>query len=47
VAFPLFLIAREVRMGTSEVTRLRMTDTVLLAALAVGLVGLSVWIDFG
>jgi hypothetical protein len=47
VAFPLFLIAREVRMGTSEVTRLRMTDTVLLAGLAVGLVGLSVWIDFG
>ena len=35
VAFPLFLIARELRMGTSDAPRLRTTDTILLAVLAV------------
>ena len=35
VAFPLFLIARELHMGTSDAPRLRTTDTILLAVLAV------------
>jgi Terpene cyclase DEP1 len=47
VAFPLFLIARELRMGGSETPRLRTVDTILLAMLACGLAGLSVWIDVG
>jgi hypothetical protein len=34
VAFPLFLIARELHMGTSDAPRLRMTDTILLAVVA-------------
>ncbi len=45
VAFPLFLIARELRMGTAEGPRLRAVDTILLAALAVALVGMTIWID--
>ena len=47
VAFPLFLIARELRMGTSDVPRLRTTDTILLAALAVLVAGLTIWVDVG
>jgi hypothetical protein len=47
VAFPLFLIARELRMGGSEAPRLRTVDTILLAMLACALAGLSVWIDVG
>jgi hypothetical protein len=47
VAFPLFLIARELRMDTSEESRLRTVDTILLAMLACALAGLSVWIDVG
>jgi hypothetical protein len=47
VAFPLFLIARELRMGGSETPRLRTVDTILLAMLCCALAGLSVWIDVG
>ena len=47
VFVPLFLIARELRMGTSEESRLHTTDTILLAMLACALAGLSVWIDVG
>ena len=46
-AFPLFLIAREWRMGGSETLTLRAIDTILLAMLACALAGLSVWIDVG
>ena len=46
-AFPLFLIARELRMGGSETLPLRAIDTILLAMLACALAGLSVWIDVG
>src|SRR3712207_5449617 len=35
VTFPLFLIARELRVGRTESTRLGAVDTVLLAALAI------------
>jgi hypothetical protein len=45
LAFPLFLIARELRMGTSDRPRLRVVDTILLAALAVVFVGLVVSVD--
>jgi hypothetical protein len=47
VAFPLFLIARELRMGTSDEQRVHVTDAILLALLAVGFVGLCIWIDVG
>jgi hypothetical protein len=45
VAFPLFLIARELRLGTAEGPRLRVVDTIVLAALAVAIVGMTIWID--
>ena len=35
VTFPLLLIARELRIGRTEATRLGAVDTVLLAVLAV------------
>jgi hypothetical protein len=47
VAFPLFLIARELRLGTAEGPRLRVVDTIVLAALAVAVAGLTIWIDLG
>ena len=47
VAFPLFLIARELRMGTSEESRLPATDTILFAMIAVAAAGLTIWIDVG
>lgn len=46
VAFPLFLIARELRIGASEKRRPHAVDTILLAALAVFAVGLTSWVDF-
>ena len=47
VAFPLFLIARELRMGNAETPRLRTVDTILLAVIAVAVAGLTIWIDVG
>jgi hypothetical protein len=47
VAFPLFLIARELRIGRTEATRLGAVDTVLLAALAVVTAGLTIWVGMG
>ncbi len=47
VTFPLFLIARELRMGTAEAPRLKTTDTILLAVLTVVVAGLTIWIDLG
>jgi hypothetical protein len=47
VTFPLFLIARELRMGASEPPRLYAIDTIVLAVLAVGLTGLTIWVDMG
>lgn len=44
VTFPLFLIARELRMNASEARRIRATDTVLLMLLAIGMVGLTIWV---
>jgi Terpene cyclase DEP1 len=45
VAFPLFLIARELRTGMSEEPRVRAVDTILLVALAVAFAALTSWID--
>ena len=47
VTFPLFLIARELRVGRTETTRLGVADTVLLAVLAVGAVVMTIWVDMG
>ena len=47
VTFPLFLIARELRVGRTETTRLGAVDTVFLAALAVAAVGMTIWVDAG
>jgi inner membrane protein involved in colicin E2 resistance len=47
VTFPLFLIARELRVGRTEATRLGAIDTVLLAVLAVATAGLTIWVDMG
>jgi hypothetical protein len=47
VTFPLFLIAREMRVGRTEETRLGAVDTVLLAMFAVVAAGLTIWVDMG
>jgi uncharacterized protein DUF2834 len=47
VTFPLFLIARELRIGRTETTRLGPVDTLLLALLAVAAVGMTIWVDMG
>jgi 4-amino-4-deoxy-L-arabinose transferase-like glycosyltransferase len=47
VTFPLFLIAREMRIGASDSPRLHAIDAVLLAVLATGLTGLTIWVDLG
>ena len=47
VAFPLFLIARELRMGASDAPRLRATDTIALAVVAALVAGLTIWVDAG
>jgi hypothetical protein len=47
VTFPLFLIARELRMGTSDAPHLRATDTILLAVVAVMTAVWVIWVDLG
>jgi hypothetical protein len=47
VTFPLFLIARELRMGTSDAPRLSAADTILLAVVAVGAAAWTIWVDAG
>jgi hypothetical protein len=47
VVFPLYLIARELRVGRTESTRLGAVDTVLLALFAVVATGLTIWVDMG
>lgn len=46
VAFPLFLLARELRMK-SESSRLRTTDKILLIAVAIAVLSLTIWVDWG
>jgi hypothetical protein len=45
VAFPLFLIARELRRGPGDATRLRTIDGVLLALVGLFAVALTIYID--
>ncbi len=45
VAFPLFLIARELRTGASDAPRPHAVDATLLAVLAVAVAALTIWID--
>ena len=47
VTFPLFLIARELRMGTSDAPRLSATDTILLAVVAIVTALWTFWVDVG
>jgi len=47
VMFPLFRIARELRMGASDAPRLHRTDTILLAVVAVLTVAQTIWVDLG
>ena len=47
VTFPLFLIARELRVGRTEATRLGAVDTALLTVFAVVAAGLTIWVDAG
>ncbi|MDT5204218.1 MAG: hypothetical protein QOD34_854 [Mycobacterium sp.] len=47
VTFPLFLIARELRIGTSDAPHLHEKDTILLAAFAVLIAGLVIYVDIG
>lgn len=45
VTFPLFLLARELRLEKSDATHLRTGDSVLLAVLAIATLGLTIWVD--
>jgi hypothetical protein len=45
VTFPLFLIARELRLAAPDANHLRNVDVVLLAALSALVVALTVWIE--
>jgi hypothetical protein len=45
VTFPLFLLARELRLGKADPTRLRAADTIPLAVFAVLIAGLTIWVD--
>ena len=45
VAFPPFLIARELRAGTSDGPPLRKIDTIGLALLGCAITALSIWVD--
>jgi Terpene cyclase DEP1 len=45
VAFPLFLLARELRLDKSDATHLHTSDTILLAILAVGMAAFAIWVD--
>jgi hypothetical protein len=47
VTFPLFLIARELRLGASDAPRLHTRDTILLAVFAVSIAGLVIYVDVG
>lgn len=45
VTFPLFLIARELRMNPADTARLRTTDVILIGVVAVLVAGQIVWVD--
>ncbi len=45
VTFPLFLIAREIRLGRADPTRLGTGDTIALAFLALFTAAFVIWVD--
>jgi hypothetical protein len=45
VAFPLFLIARELRVGASDTARLGAADTILLGVVAALVAGQVIWVN--
>ena len=45
VVFPLFLIARELRLEKSDATQLRSVDTIVLALLAGATLAITLWVD--
>jgi Terpene cyclase DEP1 len=45
VTFPLFLIARELRIGRTAPSRLGMADSAALAVFAVAVAALVIWVD--
>ena len=45
VVFPLFLIARELRLEKSDATELRQSDTILLTVLATATAVFIIWVD--
>jgi hypothetical protein len=47
VTFPLFLIARELRIGKTTPSRLGVADSAALAAFAVAIAALVIWVDAG
>ena len=47
VTFPLFLLARELRMNSADAPKLQAKDTVLLILLAVVVLAATIWVDAG
>lgn len=47
VTFPLFLLARELRMNATDAPKLPALDTALLTVFAVAVLGTTVWVDAG
>ncbi|MEO8814625.1 MAG: DUF2834 domain-containing protein [Mycobacterium sp.] len=47
VTFPLFLLARELRMNSADAPKLQAKDTVLLILLAVLALAATIWVDAG
>lgn len=47
VTFPLFLLARELRMNSTDAPKLQAKDTVLLILLAVLALAATIWVDAG
>ena len=45
VAFPLFLIARELRLEKSDATQLRQGDTILLTVFATAILAFTYWVE--
>ncbi len=45
VTFPLFLLARELRLEKSDATELRQRDTILLTVLATATAVFTLWVD--
>lgn len=47
VTVPLFLIAREIRIGAAEPPRVRLFDVILLVVSGAGALALTAWVDMG